>query len=152
MYPAIFNAVVPPATLPKWSGTPGPSSRAVSSALILRGLLAKSPSLPSVNPSITDFVSTDPTARARLYLACALSPYLGLTYHAKKKEAPAVECVIRECLKLGVQNHFLDGIPLLFSSAGLLSPALKENERLTRVPDRLVIGIVDVTGMLALCV
>ncbi|KAL1663557.1 hypothetical protein GGF50DRAFT_56688, partial [Schizophyllum commune] len=51
-----------------------------------------------------------------------------------------VDCVIRECLKLGVQNHFLDGIPLLFSSAELLSTALKENERLTRVPDRLAIG------------
>ncbi|KAL1699400.1 hypothetical protein EV121DRAFT_265176 [Schizophyllum commune] len=140
LYPAIFNAVVPPATLPKWSGTPGPSSRAVSSAFILRGLLSKSPSLPSVNPSITDFVSTDPTARARLYLACALSPFLGLTYQAKKKEAPAVECVIRECLKLGVQNHFLDGIPLLFSSAGLLSTAFKEDSRLTSMPDRLAIG------------
>ncbi|TRM65648.1 hypothetical protein BD626DRAFT_485438 [Schizophyllum amplum] len=140
LYPAIFNAVVPPATLPKWSGQPASPTRALASTIILRAVLAGSSLLPPVDPAIVAPVSADPTARPRLYLACALSPYLGLTYMAKKKEAPAVECVIRECLKLGVQNHFLDGVPLLFTAVDVLRNPVFGSERLTMSSERLAIG------------
>ncbi|KAL1749131.1 hypothetical protein HDZ31DRAFT_28242 [Schizophyllum fasciatum] len=140
LYPAIFNAVVPPTTLPTWSASPAPSSCALASTAVLRALLNGSPTLPPVDLSILDPVSADPTARPRLFLACALSPYLGLTYQAKKKEAPAVECVIRECLKLGVQNHFLDGVPLLFAALEVLRNLVVGSERLTTPSERLAIG------------
>ena len=45
-----------------------------------------------------------------------------------------VEIVIREALKLGLQNHYLDGIPALFAASDLLqNPVLEkftgENKR-----------------------
>jgi tRNA nucleotidyltransferase (CCA-adding enzyme) len=56
-----------------------------------------------------------------LYLACALTPYRGITYvDVKGKMHSAVEAVIREGLKVGTKNHYLDGIPSLFSASEIL--------------------------------
>lgn len=59
----------------------------------------------------------------RLYLACALIPYRGMEYRDhKNKIRPLVDAVIRDGLKLGVQNHYLDGIPALLDAWDLISP------------------------------
>jgi tRNA nucleotidyltransferase (CCA-adding enzyme) len=50
-----------------------------------------------------------------------LTLYYGITYSdVKNKEHLAVEAAIREGLKLGTQNHYLDGVPLLFTASTLL--------------------------------
>ncbi|EAU92989.2 transfer RNA nucleotidyltransferase [Coprinopsis cinerea okayama7 len=73
--------------------------------------------IPPLHPIYYRYLRADATTRARLYLASFLTPYLSLTYLDKKRKAlPAVEAVIREALKLGTQNHFLDGVPFLFSA------------------------------------
>ena len=39
-----------------------------------------------------------------------------------------VASVIRESLKLGTQNHYLDGIPILYSSIAVLKDGLRKHE------------------------
>lgn len=106
-------------------------------ASILHGLLTspKTISLPSIHPTLTSQLAVDPTLKARLFLAAALTPYKGAKYVEKKKEKSVVEGAIRESLKLGVQNHYLDGIPTLFAAADVLhQPFLhKFPEHLQRV-------------------
>lgn len=73
--------------------------------------------IPALHPYFLKHLQTDPTTRSRLYLASFLAPYLSITYTTKKnKDLPAVEAVIRDALKLGTQNHYLDGIPCLFDA------------------------------------
>lgn len=38
----------------------------------------------------------------------------------KDKWHPAVEAALRDGVKLGMQNHYLDGIPALFEAAEIL--------------------------------
>ena len=88
--------------------------------------------LPTLHPILTAAATHEPSTRPRLYLACTLTPYRGLSYEdSKQKSHLAVEAAIREGTKLGVQNHYLDGIPELFKAADILkNPALGgENER-----------------------
>ena len=78
------------------------------------------------------------SCRARLYLAATLTPYKNITYRDKKnKPQPVIDFILRESLKLGTQNHYLDGIPSLFSAAQLLkSPTFvydKDRHRSERV-------------------
>lgn len=88
---------------------------------LLHGLLTPGslPHLTPADPLLTALV--DKTVRPRLYLAALLSPYKGIQSLGKGKSKPAIELVIREALKLGVQNHYVDGIPELFASAELAS-------------------------------
>ena len=44
----------------------------------------------------------------------------------KKSTTPAAEIVIREALKLGLQNHYVDGVPALLASAELLKGVNEE--------------------------
>jgi len=78
----------------------------------------------------------------RLYLSCALTPYRGITYLDKKgRRQSAVEAAIRDGLKIGSKNHYLDGIPTLFAAADVLrSPKLGE-ERLSTPSERVAIGM-----------
>ena len=70
-----------------------------------------------------------------------MTPYRGLTYLQKGKERPAVEAVIREGLKLGVQHHYLDGIHALFLAAETLQQGVAawESGNLDK-PERAWIG------------
>lgn len=63
-------------------------------------------------------------------MACALTPYRGITYvDNKNKEHSALEAVIREGLKVGTKNHYLDGVPALFVASGLLkSPDVRDDK------------------------
>ncbi|KAF8525196.1 hypothetical protein BU17DRAFT_84117 [Hysterangium stoloniferum] len=101
-------------------------------ARILSQLLSTVPTntpLHSSHPSILSYILSSTSAQSRLYLACALTPFKGLTYTDKKKKKLLVEACIREGLKLGVQNHFLDGIPPLFEAAAMLHQPMLEKYR-----------------------
>lgn len=115
------------------------SDPAASTKTSLSGLHI--PSLPALHPLLLSDTSSS-TSR-RLYLAAALTPYRGLTYtQSKGKVRPAVEAVIREGLKLGVQHHYFDGIPALFSAAEILQKGVADWEagKMDK-PERVWIGV-----------
>ncbi|OBZ79815.1 CCA tRNA nucleotidyltransferase, mitochondrial [Grifola frondosa] len=85
-------------------------------------------SLSPLHPLFFTETSAQPSPLPRLFLACALTPHRMLTYKVKGKLRPAVEAVIREGLKLGVQHHYLDGIPALFTAADLLQKGVADWE------------------------
>lgn len=126
---SIFD--IPSSVAPKLSSSPGPPSLGLAAASILHALTQPSPSsIPQVHPTITSAFSHDSSTRPRLYLACALTPYRHVTYtDAKEKVHLAVEAALREGVKLGVQNHYLDGIPALFASADLLQNPMIGGEK-----------------------
>ena len=70
------------------------------------------------------------------------TPYRGITYVDEKgKLHLAVEAVIREGLKVGTKNHYLDGIPALFSASELFkSPDIKD-EKFKSPSERVAIGL-----------
>jgi tRNA nucleotidyltransferase (CCA-adding enzyme) len=79
--------------------------------------------------------------KRRLFLACALTPFAGVSYtDAKGRSNPAVELAIREGLKIGAKNHYLDGIPALFLAAGKLREPRLESDRLEQSDERVAIG------------
>ena len=94
---------------------------------ILRALLSSAGSKPfSLNSSL----QMDPTFIARLYLAAILTPFQGIEYRDhKKKDHPLVEAVIRDSLKLGTQNHYLDGIPVLFAATRLIKAQVMDESQ-----------------------
>lgn len=143
LYPSIFSAL-PPEVSSTLSSAPSGSERAVSAAAILNTLLLpEQPSFPKVHHRLLAALQTDPSCRPRLYLATALIPYLGVTYRDKKKRlCPAVEVVTREALKLGKQNHYLDGIPLLFTAAELLGSFVTHHLTLPPAKERKTIGLI----------
>ncbi|KAF9498151.1 hypothetical protein BDN71DRAFT_1386446 [Pleurotus eryngii] len=114
----------------------------LKAAVLLDTVLHPSPSkLPAVHPTMLS-ISEDPSCAARLFLAAALTPYKGITYSdRKKKPHPAVEAAIRESLKLGTQNHFLDGIPALFAAAEILQLPRLDDDRFALPSDRVAIGL-----------
>ena len=75
-------------------------------------------------------------------MACALTPYRGITYVDEKgKTRSAVEAVIREGLKVGTKNHYLDGVPALFSASELLKASGVEDNKLNTPSERAEIGM-----------
>jgi tRNA nucleotidyltransferase (CCA-adding enzyme) len=78
--------------------------------------------------------------KARLYLAAILTPFLGIEYRDhKQKDRPLVEAVIRDSLKLGTQNHYLDGVPVLFAATRLLKAQI--TDELPHSLDRVRLGL-----------
>ncbi|KIY45512.1 hypothetical protein FISHEDRAFT_76687 [Fistulina hepatica ATCC 64428] len=122
---------------------------AVASATVLQMLIDPNsvvtgqPPLPAVHPSLLQTLSSDPTCLSRLFMACALTPYNGLMYQDKKKKNHLVaEHVIRESLKVGTQNHYLDGIPLLLSATKLAKSTVLNDEKRFKTPsERVAIGM-----------
>lgn len=142
LYDSIFS-VIPDETVASFSSPPADRIVSLKSAYILHTILTPpaSPDIPSLHPTLLSIVKKDTACRARLFLAATLSPYIGITYRDKKKKSqPAVELVIRESLKLGTQNHFLDGIPALFAAAPLLRNPDLGAERFKGPSDRVEIG------------
>lgn len=100
-------------------------------------------SVPQIHPLLLSSVTVTPSPLPRLFLGCALTPYRSITYvDAKQKQHLAVEAVIREGLKLGTQNHYLDGIPALFTSSALLQDKISEwhSGVSADIPERVAIG------------
>ena len=82
----------------------------------------------------------DPTVIARLYLAAILTPFEGIEYRDhKQKIHPLVEAVIRDSLKLGTQNHYLDGIPVLFAATRLIKAQVMDEPQHSL--DRVQLGL-----------
>ncbi|KAF9259624.1 transfer RNA nucleotidyltransferase [Marasmius fiardii PR-910] len=142
LYSSLF-AGIPSEVVKTFSGDPSSERDALKAALILQILLTPvNESLPSVHPILLKAVKDDATCKSRLFLGAILTPFSGSTYRDRKgKEFPVVEYVIRECLKLGSQNHFLDGIPALFSACKLLSRPDLDDERFKDPSERVAIGL-----------
>ncbi|KAG9023170.1 CCA tRNA nucleotidyltransferase, mitochondrial [Tulasnella sp. JGI-2019a] len=125
--------------------SPEPENRYTSlvAMTLLSAALSESslPCLPPISPRLTAHAKSDLGMRCRLYFASALTPFRKSQCPEKKnKLAPAAEVVIREGLKVGNQNHYLSGIPLLLQSHKILSrPTL---DRFNGAPSlRVVIGL-----------
>ncbi|KAK7064653.1 tRNA nucleotidyltransferase [Favolaschia claudopus] len=156
LYEAIFN-VVPPEIKSSLSAPLASSTSSVKAALTLHTLLTSNSNSTPTNPQQTDLPPVHPTllstakdttntntntTTARLYLAAALIPHFGVIYPDKKKRPQsAVECAVRESLKLGTQNHYLDGIPLLFEAAGKLENPDLSQEKFKMPSERVAIGL-----------
>lgn len=94
---------------------------------ILRALLNSGGSTPF---SLHCSLQIDPTFKARLHLAAILTPFLGIEYRDhKQKDHPLVEAVIRDSLKLGTQNHYLDGILVLFAATRLIKAHITDESQ-----------------------
>lgn len=138
LYHAIFS-VVPQevkSQVPQelFQGTPR-ASLAAASILHAFGSTGGDLDFLSPHPVLLSKFQEDPFSRARLYLASLLLPFQGFTYTDKKKKTHSVlSSVIRESLKLGTQNHYLDGIPSLFAGIPILKEGmwLHEKEPLSR--------------------
>jgi tRNA nucleotidyltransferase (CCA-adding enzyme) len=150
LFPLVFN--VPPAVIPILSAQPASPSLAIAAASILRTFLQPDSApfqLPPVHHLLLSGLSSSASVVPRLYMACALTPYRGITYvDNKNKERSALEIVIHEGLKVGTKNHYLDGVPALFVASGLLkSPDVRDektpSERVAMGPYQLSPSYVD---------
>ncbi len=144
LYSLVFQ--IPPAFVSTLSSQPSSPSLALAAASILQTFLQPETALfqhPPIHPLILSGLSLSTSVVPRLYMACALTPYRGITYIDKKgKLHPAIEAVIREGLKVGTKNHYLDGIPPLFSAAELFkSPDIEEDEEFRSPSERVEIGL-----------
>ena len=102
-----------------------------------RGVNGQYPSAPQ--PLLLSLIDDNAT-KARLYLASLCLPYLGISYQdTKKKTQLVVTSVIRDSLKYGVQNHYLDGVPALFSSLPLLKTSMSDHKNTPL--DRIKLGL-----------
>ncbi|KAF8973800.1 hypothetical protein BDZ97DRAFT_1648416 [Flammula alnicola] len=130
LYHSIFS-VIPPevrSSIPPTLFAKDPDI-ALASLSILQALLYLEDSHQlAPHPSLLSVVDEDPSSRARLCLASLLLPFIGMTYqHKTDKTLPVVTVVIRDSLKLGTQNHYLDGIPILFSAIALIKASMAEH-------------------------
>lgn len=144
MYSSIFS--IPGAITSTFSSTPGPPITSVAAATLLQALLEPTTStsssivIPSIHKTLLSSI-VSPGTKSRLFLAAALTPYRGITYtDSKNKSHLAVEAAIREGLKLGTQNHYLDGIPPLFVAADLLQNPGTSNDQFKLLSERVAIG------------
>lgn len=126
----------------KLSSSVKPSSTAVAAAAIMHTFLHDRAQLfehPPLHSLLTS--SLTPSVTARLFMACAVTPYAGITYPDKRTEKLAVELAIREGLKCGNKNHYLDGIPALFHAADKFRTLRSASLESTGQNERVAIGI-----------
>ncbi|KAJ7151520.1 hypothetical protein C8R46DRAFT_1166436 [Mycena filopes] len=145
LYDSVFN-VLPAEVTASLSAPLAPRTSSVKAEYILKSILSPPGSAlenaTPIHPALLSAVNEDSTAPARLHLAAALTPHFGITYRDKKKKVQsAVECAIRESLKLGAQNHFVDGIPLLFEAAQLLRNPDLNQDKFKTPSERVAIGL-----------
>lgn len=96
----------------------------------------------SLHPTLRSYVLQEPGCKARLFLAASLYSYHGITYlDPKGKEQTLVKCAIQDGLKLGRQNHYLDGVPALYSASDLLNGVSLGQDRLKLPSERVAIGL-----------
>jgi tRNA nucleotidyltransferase (CCA-adding enzyme) len=142
LYHAIFSTI-PPDISATFSASPSPTETSLTAAVILHALLHQThfPLLPAVHPTLLSLANADSACRARLYLATTLTPYKNITYlDKKKKPQPATDYIIRESLKLGTQNHYLDGIPSLFAAAQLFKSPTFVDDKDQKRSERVTVG------------
>jgi tRNA nucleotidyltransferase (CCA-adding enzyme) len=143
LFPLVFH--IPPAIASTLSSQPSSMSLALAAASILQTFLQPDTALfrhPPLHPLISSGLSSSPSVVPRLYMACALTPYRGITYVDEKgKNRPAVEAVIREGLKVGTKNHYLDGVPALFFASEVLKAPGVEDDKPKTPSERAEIGM-----------
>ena len=114
LFPLVFH--IPPAIASTLSSQPSWPSLALAAASILQTFLRPDAALfqhPPIHPLILSGLSSSTTVVPRLYMACALTPYRGITYVDEKgKVHPAVEAVIRAGLKVGTKTTIWMAFPL----------------------------------------
>lgn len=142
LYKSIYH--VPPQITSIASSTPKPHDLSLRAATILHDLLSStSEDSMSLHPTLRSYVLQEPGCKARLFLAASLYSYHGITYtDAKGKEQTLVKCALQDGLKLGRQNHYLDGIPALYSASELLNGASLGQDKLQMPSERVAIGLV----------
>ncbi|TFY70082.1 hypothetical protein EVJ58_g18 [Rhodofomes roseus] len=141
LYSTVFQ--LPESVATTLSDSPTPPIMGLGAATILMVLLlpSRTGTLIPVHKTLTDLGKIT-YVRARLYLACALTPYRGITYtNAKGKRQPACDLIIRESLRLGSQNHYLDGVPALYNAWSVVSPAVADLAQGESPDDKLKIGM-----------
>jgi len=143
LYKSIYH--VPTQITSIASSSPKSWNLSLRAATILHDLLSlTSPTENSIplHPALRSYVLEEPGCKARLFLAASLYPYHGITYPDHKgKEQTLVKCAIQDGLKLGRQNHYLDGIPTLYSAADLLQGVSLEQSKLKLPSERVAIGM-----------
>ena len=144
LYNCVFH--VPAEILAVASSSFGLLDTSLTACTILQSVLSSVP-LPNganvpVHPTLLHHTLHDPGTKARLFLAASLFPFYGITYKDRKqKEHYLVEAVIREGLKLGNKNYYLDGVPALFNAASELVDGLSlEQDRFKTPSERVSIG------------
>ncbi|KAF8887799.1 hypothetical protein BD779DRAFT_1672615 [Infundibulicybe gibba] len=146
LFHSIFS-VIPPEVQSAFSAPLSPLSTSLTAASILQVIINPTQFLgsfifPSVHPTLLSLVVRDPACIARLYLAATLTPYRGITYQDRKKKThAAVEYALRESVKLGTQNHYLDGIPPLFAASELLRSSNLLYGKYEGASERVAIGL-----------
>jgi tRNA nucleotidyltransferase (CCA-adding enzyme) len=142
LFPLVFY--IPSNVVSTLSSQPSSASLAIAAASILQTFLQPDAALfphPPIHPLILSGLSSSTSVVARLYMACALTPYRGIMYvEEKKKERPVLEAVIREGLKVGTKNHYLDGIPALFLASELLKSPDIDDDKCKTLSERVAIG------------
>ncbi|KAK0208895.1 hypothetical protein DFS33DRAFT_1254396 [Desarmillaria ectypa] len=149
LYDSIFSAI-PLEIKNAFSRTPEKVILSLQCTAVLRALIEhpESSPLPLLHRALLTAVNNDATCKSRLYLACAIAPYIGITYKDKKKKTyPAPFSVVHDSLKLGTQNHYSDGIPALVVASDLLKSPSLDDERFKTKPERVAIGQLS-AGML----
>ncbi|KAH9994428.1 hypothetical protein BJV77DRAFT_1143975 [Russula vinacea] len=143
LFPLVFH--IPSAVASTLSSPPLSPSLALAAASILHTFNRPNSALfrhPPIHPLILSGLSSSTSVIPRLYMACALTPFRGITYvDEKEKLHPALEAVIREGLKVGTKNHYLDGIPALFSASELFKSPNLEDDRFRSPSERVAIGL-----------
>ncbi|KAI6136935.1 hypothetical protein F5141DRAFT_1077582 [Pisolithus sp. B1] len=146
LYHCIFH--VPDNILVVASSTPSSPETSIIACTILDNILStgspstSQPAVP-VHPTLLSYVSRDPGTKARLFLAASFFPFYGITYKdQKQKKHYLVEAVIREGLKLGNKNYYLDAIPALYGAASELIVGLSLNQdRFKNPSERVSLGL-----------
>ncbi|KAF8531004.1 hypothetical protein JB92DRAFT_2854526 [Gautieria morchelliformis] len=121
------------------NNTPSQTSPESQKPVNLPSPSAFSERLRTPHPTLLKGFNADLTTRQRLYLASALTPFRRLKIAEKKdKFKLAVETCIRDGLKLGIQNHYIDGIPALYEASDLLHQPKLKNLRVLPLASRSV--------------
>ncbi|KAF8559413.1 poly A polymerase C-terminal region-like protein [Imleria badia] len=141
LYNTVFH--VPNAIIDVASAPVASPELSLTACTILHDLLFPSSSSKfTTHPTLLAHALSDRGTRARLFLSASLYSFAGITYKDhKQKVHPLVEAVIREGLKLGNKNYYLDGIPALFDAAALFNGLSLEDSRFTTPSERVGIGL-----------
>jgi len=141
LYHCVFH--VPAAIMDIASGPVAPTQFSLTACTILNDLLSEPRKFTTrPHPTLIAHPSSDRGTRARLFLAASLYSFAGITYKDRKQRVhPLVEAVVREGLKLGNKNYYLDGVPALFDAAALFQGLSTEDARFTTPSERVAIGL-----------
>ncbi|KAI9509847.1 hypothetical protein F5148DRAFT_1282502 [Russula earlei] len=121
LFPLVFH--IPQAIESTLSSQPSSPSLALAAVSILRTFRRPDSSLfrhPPIHPLILSGLTSSTSVVPRLYMACALTPYRGITS--------------------GTKNHYLDGIPALFSASEMLKSPDIEGDKFKTPSERVAIA------------